>query len=348
MLYKLLAVAGLSLAGSVAFVGPAAPVRQTAVPAYHLLQTMPVGGTGGWDYLTVDAAAHRLYASHGTQVEVLDLQTHQRVGSVLNTPGVHGIAPVPQLGRGYITCGRTNTVSIFDLSTLEVTGTLPTGAKPDAVLFDAYSGRVFVFNNEGATATVINPATNTVVGRVALGGAPEAAVTDGQGLIFVNLEDKNEVVGFDAKTLVVRHRWSVAPGEEPTGLALDRAHHRLFSGCGNGQAVVLDSRTGKVVAHLPIGRGVDGMVFDEASQAAVSSNGADGTLTVLHEQTPDQFRAETVASERGARTIALDPGTHRLYSATAQLGPAPAPTAEVPRPRPTIVSDSFHVLEFGL
>ena len=329
-----LVVAGLS--GAVA-----------APAAYHLLRTVPVGGNGGWDYLSVDAASHRLYASHGTQVEVLALPGLDRVGVVPATPGVHGIVAVPKVGRGYISCERTNSVTIFKLTTLEVLATLPTDAKPDALLYDASSDRVFVFNNEGESATVIDPVTDTVLGRVPLGGAPEAAVADGQGLIFVNLEDRNEVVGFDAKTLTVLHRWSVAPGQEPTGLALDRQHHRLFSVCGNGQAIVLNSQTGKVVAQLPIGRGVDGVVFDEGTHAAISSNGADGTLTVLREASDGRFRTETVVSARGARTLTLDPTTHRLYSATARYGPAPAATAAVPRPRPAILPGTFEILEFG-
>lgn len=315
--------------------------------AYQLLRTVPVGGSGGWDYLSVDAVGHRLYASHGTQVEVLALPGLEPVGVVPNTPGVHGIVAVPKVGRGYISCGRTNSVSIFNLATLAVLGTLPTDAKPDALLYDAFSDRVFVFNNEGASATVIDPVADAVVGRVALGGAAEAAVTDGKGLIFVNLEDKNEVVVFDASTLVVRHRWSVAPGQEPTGLALDPVHHRLFSGCGNGLAIVLDSRSGKRLAQVPIGRGVDGVVFDEGTQAAISSNGADGTLTVMRAAAGGRFQTETVASARGARTLALDPTTHRLYSATARYGPAPAATAAVPRPRPAILPGTFAILEFG-
>ena len=322
------------------------PAPAPAKPTYRLLQTTPIGGEGGWDYLAVDAPAQRLYLSHATQVDVLDLRTSRLVGTIPNTPGVHGIAPVPQLGRGYITNGRSNSVLVFDLKTLQPLATLPTGPKPDDVLYDDFSGRVFVFNNGGTTATVLDAATNTVAGTVELGGAPEAAVTDGKGQIFVNLEDKSEVVGFDAKTLAVRHRWSVAPGEEPTGLALDRQHHRLFSTCHNQLAVVLNAETGAIVARLPIGRGVDGAVFDEATQAAVCSNG-EGTLTVLHEDGPDHFHAETIPSARGARTITLDPTTHRLYLPTAELGPAPAPTAAAPHPRPPIVPGTFHVLTFG-
>ncbi|MBC6989667.1 YncE family protein [Hymenobacter sp. BT491] len=322
------------------------PATASKAASYHLLQTTTVGGEGGWDYLAVDPVAQRLYLSHATQVEVLDLHTHQKAGVISNTPGVHGIAPVPKLGRGYITNGRSNTVTVFDLNTLKETASLPTGTKPDAVFYDEYSGRVFVFNNGGASATVIDAATDKVVGTVALGGAPEAGVSDGKGQVFVNLEDTNEIVVFDAKTLAVKHRWSVAPGEEPSGLAFDRAHHRLFSVCGNGKAIVLDSESGKVVAQVPIGKGVDGAVFDEAAQAAITSNG-EGTLTVIHEDSPARFRTETIASARGARTIALDPTTHHLFLSTAQYGATPAPTTETPRPRPSIVPGTFQVLEFG-
>ncbi|MCC3160172.1 YncE family protein [Hymenobacter sp. 15J16-1T3B] len=328
--------------------GSILPARaQVSTPAaYHLLHTTTVGGEGGWDYLAVDASARRLYLSHATQVEVVDLRTHQKVGTIANTSGVHGILPLPKLGRGYITNGRANTVTIFDLKTLKPLGSLPTGAKPDALLQDDFSGRVFVFNNAGSSATVIDPVTDKVVGTVALGGAPEAGVADGKGRIFVNLEDTNEIVVFDAKTLVVKQRWSVAPGEEPSGLALDRKRHRLFSVCANEKAIVLDAQTGKVVAQVPIGKGVDGVVFDEVTQAAISSNG-EGTLTVIYADSPTSYRTETISSARGARTITQDPTTRRLYLSTAEFGPAPAATAEVPHPRPSVVPGTFKVLEFG-
>ncbi len=313
-----------------------------AAPDYRVAATWPVGGEGGWDYIYVDHAGGRVYASHASQVDVLELATGRKVGVIANTAGVHGI--VVARGHGYISCGRTNTVAVFDPQTLQVTATVPTGTRPDALLYDAFSNRVFAFNNGATTATVLDAATGAAVGTAELGGAPEAAVSDGQGTVFVNIEDKNELVAFDAKTLEVRQRWPVAPGEGPSGLALDRAHRRLFSVCGNGKMVVLNADTGERVADVPIGSGVDGVVFDEGRQVAVSSNGS-GTITVVKEDGPNDFRvAQTLATARGARTCALDEATHRIYLPTADLGPAPAPTPEVPRPRLSTVPNTFRVL----
>ncbi|MGI4883603.1 MAG: PQQ-binding-like beta-propeller repeat protein [Janthinobacterium lividum] len=319
-----------------------APAQPSPAPAYRVAATWSVGGEGGWDYISVDHAGGRVYVSHATQVEVLDLASGRKVGVIPNTAGVHGI--VVAQGRGYVSCGKTNTVVEFDPQTLRVTATVPAGTKPDALLYDEFSQRVFVFDNGTTTATVLDAATGQPVGTAALGGAPEAGASDGRGTVFVNLEDKNEIVAFDAKTLEVKHRWPVGPGEEPSGLALDRAHRRLFSVCANGKMVVLDADTGRRVADVPIGSGVDGVVFDAARQVAVSSNGS-GTITVVHEDGPEAFRvAQTLATARGARTLALDEATHHLYLPTADLGPAPAPTPAVPHPRLSTVPNTFRVL----
>jgi YVTN family beta-propeller protein len=322
-----------------------ASAQSAAMPAYRVAATWPVGGAGGWDYVSADPAGGRLYAAHGTQVEVLDLKTGKVVGTIPETPGVHGILVVPALKRGFITCGRNDAVKIFDPKTLRVTATVPTGTKPDALVYDKGTGRLFVFNNGTATATVIDAAKGTVVGTAELGGSPEAGVSDGQGTIFVNLEDKNEIVAFDARTLAVKHRWPLAPGEEPTGLALDRAHHRLFSVCGNDKMIVLNSLTGAKVAELPIGAGADGVVFDPTRQVALSANGS-GTLTVVHEDSPTAFWVtQTLTTARGARTIDLDPTTHRAYLLTATYGPAPAAAVgSAGRPRPSIMPGTFRVL----
>ncbi len=316
-------------------------------PNYHLLKKTIVGGEGGWDYLLADPMGGHLYLSHSTQVEVLDLKTHQKIGTIAPTPGIHGIAVVNEAGVGYTTNGRPNTVAQFDLKTLKITKEIPTGKKPDAVLYDAFSKRVFVFNNEGNSATVIEAATGLPAGTVDLGGAPEAAVTDDKGQIFVNLEDKNEVAVFDAKTLVVKHHWPLGTGEEPTGLAFDKGHHRLFSTCHNKQMAVLDSQTGKVLATVPIGSGVDGAVFDTATGSAICSNG-EGTLTVVRETKPRQFDViQTVPTQRGARTITIDPQSHHIFVITAEYGPAPAATTETPNPRPPVLPGTFVVLEYG-
>ncbi|MBD2769417.1 YncE family protein [Hymenobacter sp. BT664] len=321
---------------------------QQAAP-YHLLHTIPIGGEGGWDYLTVDPAGKRLYVSHGTRVEVVDLQTRKVIGTIANTPGVHGIEVVPAAGRGYITCGRTNTCVVFDLKTLQPIGApIPTGPKPDALFYDAFSKRVFLFSNAGGNSTVLDGATGAVVGTAELGGDVEAPASNGQGTIFVNLEDKGEVIAFDAKTLAVKARHSLAPGEEPTGLGFDPRTHRLFSACANEKLVVTDSKTGQQVAVLPIGKGADGAVFDPTTGNVITSNGASGTFTVIHQDSPVKYRVVgNLTTARGARTIALDPKTHHLFTCTADYGPAPAPTAENPHPRPSIVPGTFRVLEYG-
>lgn len=321
---------------------------QSAAP-YRLLNTIAIGGEGGWDYLSVDPAGERLYVSHGTQVEVVDLKTRKVIGTIPNTPGVHGIEVIPAAGRGYITCGRNNTCVVFDLKTLQPIGTpILTGPKPDALFYDAFSKRVFLFSNDGGKSTVLNAATGAVVGTAELAGDAEAPATDGKGTIFVNIEDKSEVIAFDAKTLAVKKRSTLAPGEEPTGLGYDPKTNRLFSACANEKLVVTDSKTGQQIAVLPIGKGADGAVFDPTTGNVVTSNGASGTFTVIHQDSPTKYTVvANVPTARGARTVALDPKTHHLFTCTADYGPAPAPTAENPKPRPSIVPGTFRVLEYG-
>ncbi|QKG57533.1 PQQ-binding-like beta-propeller repeat protein [Hymenobacter sp. BRD128] len=327
--------------------GLASPAHAQTAP-YRLLHTIAVGGEGGWDYLTVDPAGERLYLSHGTQVEVVDLKTRKVIGTIPNTPGVHGIDVVPGANRGYITCGRNNTCVMFDLKTLKAIGApIPTGPKPDALLYDAFSNRVFLFSNDGGKSTVLNATTGAVEGTAELGGDIEAPATDGKGHIFANVEDKSEVIEFDAKTLAVHLRHKLAPGEEPTGLGYDPKNNRLFSACHNEKLVVTDSKTGQQIAVLPIGAGVDGAVFDPSTQNIVTSNGS-GTFTVIHQDSPTNYTVvANVPTAKGARTIALDPKSHHLFTCTADYGPTPAATAENPRPRPSIVPGTFRVLEFG-
>ena len=249
------------------FGGPALAQKAPAAAPYHLLNTIAIGGEGGWDYLNVDPAGERLYVSHGTQVEVVDLKTRKVIGTIPNTPGVHGIDVVPSANRGYITCGRNNTCVVFNLKTLKPIGApIPTGLKPDALLYDAFSKRVFLFSNDGGKSTVLDANTGAVVGTAELGGDAEAPATDGKGHIFVNIENKSQVIEFNAKTLAVIKRHSVAPGEEPTGLAYDPKTNRLFSGCANEKMVVTDSKTGKQIAVLPTAKGTDGATFDQIYQ----------------------------------------------------------------------------------
>ncbi len=322
------------------------------VPTYRVTKTARIGGEGGWDYLSPDHAGNRLYVSHRTQVEVLNLTTLAKIGTVANTPGVHGILVVPGLAvegsrRGFVSCGGNGTVLLFDPATGLATGTVPVGKGPDALLYDAFSGRVFVFNHGGGTATALDAASGEVAGTVEIGGALEEGATDGAGTIFVNVEDKNEIVAFDAKTLTVTHRWPLAPGEEPTGLAYEAATHRLFAACGNKLLVVLDARTGKVLGTAPTGAGTDGLALDPARHLAFTPNGEDGTLTVVRTDAADGTFpvVQTLTTAPGARTITLDPATHRLYLPTADYGPAPAPTAAVPHPRRSVGPGTFRVLE---
>jgi len=314
---------------------------------YHQVAKYDVGGDGGWDYLTVDHASNRLFISRGTHVMVLDTSSGKVVGDIPDTPGVHGIAIAQDLGRGFVSNGRENTVSIFDLKTLALIKKVKAGTNPDAIIYDAYSHRVFAFNGRSGDASVFEGKDGTDAGTVALGGKPEFAASDGKGTIFVNIEDKSEIVPFDAKTLAVKAHWPLAPCEEPSGLAIDQKSRRLFAGCSNQLMAVVNADTGKVVTTLPIGKGVDANGFDPGTKLAFSSNG-DGTLTVVHEDSADKFTVvENVSTKPRARTMALDPKTHKVYLVTAEFGPAPAATPEQPRPRPPMVPNTFTVLVFG-
>ncbi len=319
-----------------------------APPAgYHLLKKHVLGGEGGWDYMALDGRTRLLYVTHGNAVEVLNIDTGVKAGSISDLKGVHGVAFAPKRDRGYISNGRGDSVSVFDLKTGKVLAEVTSsGQNPDAIMYDAFSDRVFTFNGRTANATAIDAATDKVVGTIDIGGKPEFAVTDGQGTIFVNNEDTSEIVAFDAESLQVKARWSIAPGEGPSGLAIDLKHKRLFSVC-NKVMVVSDFEKGKVVTTVPIGSGPDAVRYDPGTGLVFASNG-EGTLTVITQESADAYAvAETVPTARGARTMELDPKTHRVFVVTAEYGPAPAPTAEQPRPRSPIVPGSFMVLEFG-
>jgi DNA-binding beta-propeller fold protein YncE len=314
---------------------------------YHLLKKHVLGGEGGWDYMALDGRTRLLYVTHGNGVEVLNVDTGVKGEAITNLKGVHGVAFAPERNRGYISNGRGNSVSVFDLKTHTVLEEVASsGQNPDAIMYDAFSGRVFTFNGRTANATAIDAATDKVVGTVDIGGKPEFAVTDGKGTIFVNNEDKSEIVAFDAKSLQVKKRWSIAPGEGPSGLAVDLKHKRLFSVCDK-LMVVSDFVNGKVVTTVPIGGGPDAVRYDPGAGLVFASNG-EGTLTVVKQESADKYTVvETVPTARGARTMELDPKTHHVFVVTAEYGPAPAPTQEQPRPRPPVVPGSFMVLEFG-
>lgn len=319
-----------------------------AQPNYHLIRKTVIGGEGGWDYLSVDSQSGVLYVSHSTQVEVLKAKTHEKVGVIPGLQGVHGVIAVNAIGKGITTNGRSNTATIFDLKTLQPIVELPTGKNPDALLYDSFSKRVFVFNHSDVTATAIDIGGGKVVGTIDLGGtALEAGATDEQGTIFVNLEEANEIVSFDAVTLTVKNRWKLSPCEEPTGLALDKKSNRLFSVCHSGVMMIVDSQSGNIVSQVPIGKRVDGVVFDPELKLAFSSNG-EGTITVVQEISPNEFKVvQTIKTEPGARTIALDPKTHHVFVTTAQYGETPAATAENPNPRPKVLPNTFMILEYG-
>ena len=329
-----------------AFATAVAPAPQSS--GYHVVRRYPLGGEGGWDYLLLDPATRRLYISRGTRVAVIDADSGVARGEIPNTPGVHGVALAPDLGRGATSNGRDQSVTIFSLRSLDTLGRVhTTGANPDAIVYEPATHRVFTFNGTGQNATAIDLMATTVVGTVALGGKPEFAVAPGDGRIYVNIENTAELVVLDARRLAVAARWPLAPCEEPTGLALDAVHARLFVGCSNRLMAVINPGNGRVVATLPIGGGVDGTAFDPGTGLAFSSNG-EGTLTVVREVTPDSFAVvDTVPTQRGARTLALDPRTHAVFLATAGFGPTPAPTPEQPRPRPAIVAGSFVILVVG-
>jgi len=326
----------------------AAMALAAAGPGYHVVTTYKVGGDGGWDYLTADSDARRVYISRGTHVMVLDADSGKGVGDIPDTPGVHGIALAADLGRGFTSNGREGTVSIFDLKTLAVSSKVKVGDNPDAILYDPATKRVFTFNGRSQDSTAIDGASGKVLSTIKLDGKPEFAASDAQGEIFVNIEDKSELVAIDPNKLEVKAKWPLAPCEEPSGLSIDRKSRRLFVGCGNTMMAVVDADSGKVLATPAIGDGVDATTFDPATGLAFASCGQDGVLTVVKEESPDKFSvAETVTTQKGARTLALDAKTHNVIVVTAQFGPRPEATADNPRPRPPMIPDSFVVLVVG-
>jgi len=332
---------GISIA---LLVGPSETQAQT----YHPITQIAVGGEGGWDYLSEDAAGRRLYVSHATKVVVIDLDHHTVVGEIDRLPGVHGFAVAPSLGLGYASNGRENTAAIVDLATLRIKTRVPTGENPDAILFVPGPAEVYTFNGRGKSATVFDAATGKVVATIPLSGKPEFAVYDSAaGRIYNNIEDRNEIAVIDVHSHDVVATWPITPGEAASGLAIDLAHHRLFAVCENQLMVMLDSQTGKVVTTVPIGSGVDAARFDPGTGLAFASNG-EGSVTIAHEDSPNRLTVvQTLPSLRSARTMTLDPTTHRIYLSAAELEPAPTPAPGERRQRPRMVPGSFRVLVFG-
>jgi DNA-binding beta-propeller fold protein YncE len=309
--------------------------KSPASSVYHLLKRIEVGGEGGWDYLFADAESHRLYVSHSTKVIVIDTKTEKVIGEIPNTNGVHGIAVADKLGRGFVSNGRDNSVTVFDLKSLKKLDDVKVGKNPDAIIYDAATKRVFAFNGGSSDATVIDAASGKIAGTIALGGKPEFATSDGKGMVFVNIEDKSEVATIDARNLTIKARWSIAPGKEVSGMAIDPKTHRLFIVCSNEKMIVMNADNGKVVADLAIGEDSDAAGFNPKTKLAFSSNGT-GTLTIVREDSANKFSIiESVITQRGARTMALDTKTDkftcRQHSSAELLRPLQSVSIRVPQ-----------------
>ena len=314
---------------------------------YQSAGEIPIGGEGGWDILTIDPTANRLYLSHATKVVVVDLGKNSVVGEIADTPGVHAFVAVPALQRGFSSNGKEAKASVVDLRAFKTISKIDTGQSPDAIVYEPNHREVYVFNHAGNSCTVIDAQTATVSTTIQLSGKPEFATVDlTAGRIYCNIEDKSEVAVIDTSKHEVIARWPVAPGEEPSGMALDARHHRLFAGCHNKTMVMLDTETGKVITNVPIGEGVDGCEFDESTQLAFASCG-DGTTTIGKEDAPDKLTViQVLRTQRGARTMALDSRTHRIYLPTAQFVPAPSPSPGASPARPSIVPNTLKLLVY--
>ncbi|HEX5413663.1 MAG TPA: YncE family protein [Terriglobia bacterium] len=324
----------------------ARPSKTSAAVNYHIIKRVVLGGEGGWDYLGFDPQNRHLFVSHATQVLVIDPDTDKVIGNIPDTEGVHGIAVAPELNRGFTSDGRADQVTVFDLKTLKTIGTVKvTGHNPDGITYDPSSQRVFTFNGRSDDATAIDAKTLRVAGTISLGGKPEFAVPDGRGMLYNNLEDKSMELAIDTHTLQIKSRWPMAPCDSPSGLAIDVKHDLLFAGCHNKMMAVISTASGKVIASVPIGGGVDANRFDPETGLAFSSNG-EGTLTVAREESPTKFKVvQTVTTERGARTMEVDPKTHDVFLVTAKFGPTPPETNGQRRSRrPPMVPNSFTLL----
>ena len=314
---------------------------------FQILKKVKVKGDGKWDFVTFDEQTRRLYISHGTSMQVMDVEKETIIGEVQNTPGIHGIAVVNTLNKGFTSNGKDSTVTVFDLKTFATLKTIKIpGSSPDHIIYDTFSKNIFVFNNKSNNVSIINPQTNEILKTVSLGGKPELSVSTKKGKIFVNLEDAHEIVELDAKTLEVTKRWPLAPGEEPTGLALDTKNHRLFSTCANKLLIVLDATNGKVITTLPIGEKVDGVAYDETEKKIYTSNG-EGTVTIIKQETKDKYVVEkNIQTAKGAKTLAFDKKKHRLYIPCSDFTTV-APTPENPSPKPSISTETFGILIIG-
>jgi DNA-binding beta-propeller fold protein YncE len=318
-----------------------------AAEGYHVIQKIQIGGSSSWDYLRLEESSRRLFISNGTRVAVLDIDAGKVLGEIPDTQGVHGIAFAPDLNRGYTSNGRTNNITVFDLTTLKPLSQIAAGQNPDSILYEPKTGRIFTFNGRSKDSTAIDAGSGQVVGTIPLGGKPEFSVVDGSGKVYVNIEDTNEVAVIDAQKLNVLRRYSIAPCEEPTGLALDSKNRRLFSVCGNETMAVTDPDSGKVLATVPVGAGTDGAGFDPGTGLAFSSNGEDGTLSVVQEVNGKYTVVETVPTARGSRTMTVDTKLHRVYLPAVEYGAATAAQSGGRSGRASALPDSFHLLIVG-
>jgi YVTN family beta-propeller protein len=330
-----------AIVGAIVFVATA--VAGAATANYHLAQSFVLGGDGGWDYLTYDATSGRLFISRATHVMVVDPKMGKVSGDIPNTPGVHGIAVAPELGKGFTSNGRDGTVTVFDLSSLATIATIPTGAKnPDGIAYDPASKRAFTFNGGSNSATVIDAQTNAVVATIPLGGRPEFPAVDGRGMVYDNITSTSEIVAIDARKAAIVARFPLGSCQHPSGLSMDAQHRRLFTAC-RGEMGVVDADTGKVIATVPTGAGTDATRYDESSGLAFASNGRDATLTVVHEDDPNHFTlAQNAATVQGARTMALDPQSGNVFLVTAKMIPNPNPTSS--HDRYQVVPGTFKLL----
>lgn len=323
---------------------PQAAAAASPPQAYHVLSRLPLTGAGGWDYLSFDAPHRHLFVSRGDRVLVIDVDANKQIGRIADTAGVHGIAIATDLQRGFTSNGKNASVTVFDLASLKTLATITgTGEKPDAILYDPASHHVLTFNGKSHTASVIDPVANKVIATIALPGKPEFAVSDAAGHVYVNIEDKSELVQIDATSNKVLQVWPLAPCESPSGLAIDTAHQRLFSVCENRTMAITDATNGHQVASVPIGEGPDAVVFDAAAAMVYSSNGESGTITAVHEDDPTHFTVTaTIPTQTSARTLALDPKLHRLYLSAARFG-----ATKQANGRPDMLPDSFNILTVG-
>ncbi len=317
------------------------------VKDYHFMKKTVVGGEGGWDFITADPINERLYIAHGAQVDLYDLEHDSIVGHIPHTEGVHGIAIADRDQHAFISCGKSNTVLMVDMRTGDTMKRIPVGEKPDAIIYDLATKHIFVMNAKSNDITLLESVSGDVVTTIKLTSNPEFAVSDESGHVYVNLEDAGKVVKINANFNTVEKVWSIGAGKGPTGIAMDRGSNRLFIGCANEMMLVMNADNGKILKQIKIGKGCDFVAFDPFTKYAFASCG-DGTTTIVHEVTPKDFKVvQSLATQRGARTMALDPRSHFIYLPTAEFGPTPAATKENTNPRPSIIPGSFTILKYG-